>query len=91
MVTALNPKSIVFFVAFVPQFIDAARPATTQFVILEATFLTLATVNTLLWAALTGGLAAGFRRPAAMRIVNQVGGSVLIGAGLLSAFARRSG
>ena len=91
VVTALNPKSIVFFVAFVPQFIDAARPATTQFVILEATFLTLATVNTLLWAALAGGLAAGFRRPAAMLIVNQVGGSVLIGAGLLSAFARRSG
>ena len=42
VVTALNPKSIVFFVAFVPQFVNPARPAWPQFVILEATFLLLA-------------------------------------------------
>ena len=91
VVTALNPKSIVFFVAFVPQFVDAASPAAMQFVILEATFLSLATVNTVLWAALAGGLGAGFRRPAAIRIVSRIGASVLIAAGVVSVFARRTG
>ena len=38
VVTALNPKSIVFFIAFVPQFIDPAAPVFWQFVILESTF-----------------------------------------------------
>ena len=42
VVTALNPKSIVFFVAFVPQFVDPSMAVLPQFVILEATFLFLA-------------------------------------------------
>ncbi|MEM8699037.1 MAG: LysE family translocator, partial [Pseudomonadota bacterium] len=37
VVTALNPKGIVFFIAFVPQFIDPEAPALMQFVVLEAT------------------------------------------------------
>ena len=45
VVTALNPKSIVFFIAFVPQFIDPAAPVLWQFVILETTFLFLAAVE----------------------------------------------
>jgi len=44
-VTALNPKSIVFFVAFLPQFLDLGQPLFTQMAIFELTFLTLAIVN----------------------------------------------
>ncbi len=40
VVTALNPKSIVFFIAFVPQFLDMSKPFLEQTLILEATFLT---------------------------------------------------
>jgi threonine/homoserine/homoserine lactone efflux protein len=43
VVTALNPKGILFFVAFVPQFVDASAAALPQFAVLEATFVTLAT------------------------------------------------
>ena len=50
IVTALNPKSIVFFIAFVPQFVDPTGPLIIQFVILETTFLTLAAVNVAIWA-----------------------------------------
>ena len=49
-VTALNPKSILFFITFVPQFIDSTRPLVMQFVILEATFVLLAALNVVLWA-----------------------------------------
>ena len=89
-VTALNPKSIAFFVAFVPQFVVTGRPLLTQFVLLVATFVVLATVNIALWALLAGTLGARFRKPATLRLVNRIGGSFLIGAGLLTAAARRT-
>ena len=89
-VTALNPKSIVFFIAFVPQFVDPAAPLAVQFMILEATFLSLAAVNVVIWAVLVGYMRARFQKPSALRLVNRVGGSFLIGAGLLTAVARRA-
>lgn len=91
VVTALNPKSIVFFIAFVPQFIDPAAPVFGQFVILEATFLFLAAANGVIWAVLAGNMRARFQRPSTLRLANRIGGSFLIGAGLLTAFARRAG
>ncbi len=90
VVTALNPKSIVFFVAFVPQFVVADAPLLPQFAALEATFLTLAGINAALWALLAGEMRAWFRRPTTLRLVNRLGGSMLIGAGLLTAAARRT-
>ncbi len=88
VVTALNPKSIVFFVAFVPQFVDPARPALTQFAVLEATFLALAALNTTLWATLAGHLRQRFARPTTLRRVNRTGAGFLIGAGVLTAAVR---
>ncbi len=90
VVTALNPKGIVFFTAFVPQFIVTGQPLLPQFALLEATFLTLAAVNTALWAVLAGEMRARFRKPATLRLANRIGGSFLIGAGLLTAAARRA-
>ncbi|MEM0943994.1 MAG: LysE family translocator [Pseudomonadota bacterium] len=89
VVTALNPKSIVFFMAFVPQFVDPDRPLFAQFVILEATFLTLAAANIVIWVLLVGRLRARFSAPETLRAINRVGGSFLIGAGFLTALARR--
>ena len=90
VVTALNPKSIVFFVAFVPQFVDPAQPVFLQFVVLEATFLTLAAVNVAIWAALAGHLRTRFKRPETLRLINRTGASFLIGAGILTAAVRRA-
>ena len=91
IVTALNPKSIVFFIAFVPQFVDPAAPVLTQFIILEATFVTLAAVNVAIWAILAGRLRRTFRRPETLTLANRIGAGFLIGAGLLTAAIRRTG
>jgi len=90
VVTALNPKSIVFFIAFVPQFVAADAPLVPQFVLMVATFVTLAGVNVALWALLVGEMRRRFERPGMMRWINRIGGSFLIGAGVLTALARRA-
>lgn len=90
VVTSLNPKSIVFFIAFVPQFIDPARAPLPQFSIMIATFVLMAAVNVALWAMMAGTMRARFERPETLRIANRIGGSFLIGAGLLTATLRRS-
>jgi threonine/homoserine/homoserine lactone efflux protein len=90
VVTALNPKSIVFFVAFVPQFIEPTAPALPQFIILETTFLVLAAANVALVTVLAGQLRSRFERAETLRYVNRVGASFLIGAGLLTAAVRRA-
>ena len=90
VVTALNPKGIVFFIAFVPQFVVAERPLLPQFLILEVTFLVLAAINVALWAIMAGEMRARFQNPAMMRVTSRIAGCFLIGAGLLTAMVRRA-
>jgi threonine/homoserine/homoserine lactone efflux protein len=90
-VTALNPKGIVFFVAFVPQFLVASAPFLPQVAVLEATFVTLAILNTTAYAMLASAARQRLRRPRVQRIVNRTGGTLLIGAGALAAGWRKAG
>ncbi|KTQ89609.1 lysine transporter LysE [Aureimonas ureilytica] len=90
VVTALNPKSIIFFVAFLPQFLDTTRPVLQQMIIFEVTFLVLATINAALYGILASMARQTIRRPSVQRTVNRVGGSLMIGAGMLAAGWRRS-
>jgi threonine/homoserine/homoserine lactone efflux protein len=84
VVTALNPKSIVFFVAFLPQFLDLTQPLALQMVVFESTFLVLATFNAALYGFLASMARDTIRRPRVKRLVNRTGGSLMIGAGLLA-------
>lgn len=90
VVTALNPKGIVFFIAFVPQFVTAGSPVLPQFIIMTTTFVVLAAINVAIWAVMAGALRERFRDPAAMKRLTRVGGGVMIGAGLLTALTRRA-
>ena len=90
VVTALNPKGLVFFVAFLPQFIDPTLPLLRQLVIFEVTFLVLATLNVAAYAYMALMARDAIKRPAVQRAVNRTGGSLLIGAGLLAAGLRRA-
>ncbi|ASY57196.1 LysE family translocator [Sinorhizobium sp. CCBAU 05631] len=89
-VTALNPKSIIFFVAFLPQFLDLSRPLLAQMAIFEATFLALAAANAMLYGFLASAAGGAIRKPSVRRVVNRTGGSLLIGAGLLSLSLKRA-
>jgi threonine/homoserine/homoserine lactone efflux protein len=89
-ISALNPKGPVFYVAFVPQFVDVMGPVFLQFALLTATFVGLATLNTLLWLFFANGLRDHFRKPRAMRMLNRAGASCLFIAGVFTARATRA-
>jgi len=89
VVTALNPKSIAFFVAFVPQFIDGSAPLLPQLVIMEATFVTLAAVNALVVALAADQLRRRLRRPAVLSWMNRAGAACLVAMGVATAAAGR--
>ena len=89
LTTALNPKSIIFFIAFLPQFVSHASPALPQFLLLGSTYLILGMLNAAFYAVFGGRLRSLLKTPRAIKCFNRVGGSVMIGAGLLTAAAKR--
>ncbi|MCX8571933.1 LysE family translocator [Aminobacter sp. MET-1] len=88
IVTALNPKSITFFVAFLPQFLDRNGDFWTQMLIFELTFLTLAFANAFGYALVAARARSVVSNPRAIRIFNRTGGTLLVGAGIAAAAAR---
>lgn len=90
LVTALNPKSITFFVAFLPQFLDPHADFWTQMLIFEATFVTLAAANAFGYALVASRARSVVKSPRALSIINKTGGTLLIGAGIATV-AIRSG
>ncbi|MEM6638154.1 MAG: LysE family transporter [Pseudomonadota bacterium] len=90
MVTVLNPKSIGFFVAFLPQFIDPARPLAMQAVILTVTFVALGAMNALAYAFLAARLRLVIGAPAVIPWLTRAGGGALITMGIITASFRRA-
>ena len=88
LVTALNPKSITFFVAFLPQFLDPKADFWTQMLIFEATFVTLAAANAFGYALIASRARAVVSSPRAIRAINRTGGTLLIGAGIATVAIR---
>lgn len=90
IVTALNPKGIAFFVAFLPQFVRTYEPVTPQLLLLGGTFLFLALLNAALYGFFASRLRELIRRNKVQKWLNRCSGSALIGAGLLTAGMQRS-
>lgn len=89
LVTALNPKGIIFFVAFLPQFIDNTNEAGPQLWLLALTFVVLATINATLYATFAVSARRLLCSPRAQRRFNIAGGSLLSAAGIWALLARR--
>lgn len=90
IVTALNPKSIAFFIAFVPQFISAQSPFLPQASVLIATFVVLAALNALAYAIAADRLRSMIARPSVLAWITRAGGGVLIAMGLLTATLKKA-
>lgn len=88
LVTALNPKGLVFFVAFLPQFIDPKLAFLPQVSVFAATFLVLAFANVITYALIASRARQVVRNPRAISIINKTGGSLLIGAGVATVALR---
>jgi len=90
LVTALNPKSIAFFIAFVPQFITPDALLGPQFAILIATFVGLAAFNAFVYALAADRLRGWIGKPTVISWLTRAGGATLIAMGALTAMARRT-
>ncbi len=88
LVVWANPKALLFFGAFIPQFVDPGGDTMAQVLILGLTFMVLATVLDGAYAVGAGKMGAMLARHR-VRLIERVSGSFLIGGGLWLALARR--
>jgi threonine/homoserine/homoserine lactone efflux protein len=89
VVAALNPKTALFFLAFLPQFIDPASGAVwLQVLLLGLSFVVLGLTTDGLYALAAGSLRHLFRNSmAVLRGQKLVSGTIYIGLGLMTAFS----
>lgn len=90
VVTALNPKGIVFFMAFLPHFIAPQAAVTPQLILLGSTFVILGILNAAIYALAAAAIGTKLRSPSLMRLVNRIGGGFLISAAAMTATIQRS-
>ena len=89
VITIPNPKSLIFIAAFLPQFIDATKPAITQFLLILPTFLLITFVITSIWALAAGNAKEFLKNRRIAGSVYRTAGGLMIIAGLGLAMARR--
>ena len=91
IVALTNPKTIAFFTAFLPQFIDPSLPVERQLFVMCAVSVTLGGILDSGWAVAAGAGRAFFMRRANTKWLGRVSGLALIGGGLWLSLARRPG
>jgi threonine/homoserine/homoserine lactone efflux protein len=86
-----NPKTIAFFTAFLPQFVDPSLPAGHQLLVMCSVAVTMATLTDCGWAVLAGAGRTFFLRRASTKWLGRISGLALIGGGIWLSLARRPG
>jgi threonine/homoserine/homoserine lactone efflux protein len=82
VVGATNPKTIVFFAAFLPQFVDDSKPAAPQLLLLGALFAAMAAASDSCWALASSKAKDWFaRKPHRLDRLGATGGVMMIGLG----------
>jgi threonine/homoserine/homoserine lactone efflux protein len=88
VVNVLNPKTALFFLAFLPQFVDTDRGAVwSQVVVLGLVFVALGLISDSVYALVGDAVGSVLRRQAA--VMRRVSGTIYIGLGAVAVFARR--
>ena len=90
LVQVLNPKTALFFFAFLPQFVDTnGAPVSLQLIFLGGLFLVLATISNGAYAVAAGTMAERLRGSRTFKSAQRwVSGTVLVGLGALAARSR---
>jgi homoserine/homoserine lactone efflux protein len=88
-VALTNPKTIAFFTAFLPQFVDPSLPADRQLFVMCATSILIAFIFDSCWATASGLGRAWFMKPSRAKLLGRLSGAVLIGGGIWLSLARR--
>jgi threonine/homoserine/homoserine lactone efflux protein len=89
VVNVLNPKTALFFLAFLPQFVDTSRGGVwSQVIVFGLLFVGLGSITDSLYALAAGTVAGALRRK--RTLLRYGSGSVFIGLGAVAAFAKRS-
>jgi threonine/homoserine/homoserine lactone efflux protein len=88
-VAILNPKTALFFFAFLPQFVDSSKSSfTLQLLTLGCLFVLMAIVTDSLYALLAGTVGQWLKGTRSfMRVERYLVGTVYIGLGVMAAFA----
>lgn len=81
LISATNPKTLLFFPAFFPQFIDPALPATPQLALLAASFTAISFLGILTNAVAAHALRRWLQQPSRARLYNRLFGGALVGMG----------
>jgi threonine/homoserine/homoserine lactone efflux protein len=90
VVNILNPKTALFFFAFLPQFVDPSRSAAPQIAVLGLLWIVVGLFSDSLYAVLSGTVGAAVRRrPGFANAQRVVTGFVLIGLGVAAALTGR--
>lgn len=87
-IAVINPKTLLFNAAFLPQFIGQSAHITTQLIVLSAVFLITVGIGDSLWVAFAGSARTWFSKVGRLR--NRIAGGFLVGAGVGLALARKS-
>lgn len=91
LVALSNPKTIAFFTAFLPQFVDPHLPAARQLLVMCVVTAVLAALSDSLWAIASGLGRGWFLKPARAKMLGRLSGAALIGGGVWLLLARRAG
>lgn len=89
LVAFLNPKALIFHIAFLPQFVDPTRPAALQFGVLVTTFAIVALTAAVISAIAGSGLRRGARSAVALKVLNRAGAGAMMTSGIVTLTATR--
>jgi threonine/homoserine/homoserine lactone efflux protein len=89
IVAITNPKSIAFFTAFLPQFVDPALPVGRQLLVMCAVSVVMGGALDSGWGVAAALGRAWFMKPQHNKLLGRISGAALIGGGIWLSLARR--
>ncbi len=89
LIAVTNPKAIVFYIAFLPQFIDSQRPLEPQLLVLISTMVVMGLLFDGTYALLAGRVRTWLTAPGRLQLQRRISGTLLISVGCGLLLARR--